>query len=284
MVRSTAALAALLVAFTTAAAGAESISRQQLLARLAASIATFQADFSLVIGTEASTQVLRAGTDRSSTRTRTLVSEVFFLGADEQGRAMTVRNVQRADGQAVPGNAQQIREALALPPQRRLEQLKALADASARYNLGVLTRNFNDPTLALLFASKAFQPRFRFELHEPEELDGRTLHRLAFTERSRPTVIRDGRTGRDIAASGNLWVDDAGVVWRSEVRLEKGDTFARLQTVYDRDAKLGIMVPRRMNEDYRYRDGAKQQMVFVSSEETYSDYRRFETSARIVTP
>ena len=60
------------------------------------------------------------------------------------------------------------------------------------------------------------------------------LHRITYVEHERPTVIRDGRTGRDIPASGSLWVDDSGVVWRSEVRLDKADTFVRIRAVYER--------------------------------------------------
>lgn len=250
------------------------------LAAIADRVAAFQSDFISIVGIERSTQVLRDASRRA--RTRLLESEIFFVGADDHGRAMTVRTVTRVDGKAVPLAALDVRRALSLPPERRIEQLKTLADAGARYNLGSLRRNFNDPNLGLLVLSGPYQSRFQYQDDGEESVAGMVLRRVRFVERERPTIIRDGRTGGDLPASGRAWVDTQGVAWRTEIRVEGPDSVATLHTTYARDGKLGVMVPTTMTEDYRYRDESTRRLMFVSGESKYDGYRRFETATRIV--
>ncbi len=253
-----------------------------LLRAIAAGVITFQSEFTHIVGVERYTQVLRDTSRRS--RTRLLVSDLFFLGADAEGRAMTVRSVQRVDGRRVSESADDVAQALALPEGRRVEKLRALADASARHNLGSLRRNFNDPNLGLLFVSGPFQARFRFRESGEETTAARVVRRLDFEERSRPTFIRDGRNGANIPASGRVWADAAGTVWRTEVKLKAADTVAILRVSYRLDDRLGTMVPATMEDDYRYKDMATGRFMVISGHASYDGFRRFETSGRIVTP
>ena len=282
-VRRTVALAvvSMLLLASGAQAQPQARSLDDTLNGVAERVAAFQAAFVSIVGTEHATQVLRDNNSRRA-RTRLLLSDIFFLGADDNGRAMTVRTVRRVDGRRTALAATDVERALALPPERRLEQLKALADAGARYNLGSLRRNFNDPNLGLLVLSSPYQPRFRYQDDGSEVEGGAPLQRVRFTERQRPTIIRDGRTGGDLPISGRAWVDTGGVTWRTELRVEGANSLATLRVTYVLDGKLGVMVPRRMNEDYRYRDEETRRLMFISGEVNYDDYRRFETAARIV--
>lgn len=254
---------------------------ERTLARTARQVELFQNDFAQVIGTEHYSQVQR-NTARFA-RTREMLSEVFFFGHTNQVGAMTVRNVMRVDGRRVRNSADAIEKALALPAGERVAKLRALADAGARYNLGTLQRNFNEPTLALMFGSTEFQPRFKFKTDGEETVDGRALRRLTYSETARPTVIRDARNGSSIPASGFLLVDEEGTVWRTELRLDTRETFVTIRVAYAHDARLGVLVPASMDEDYRYRDKDTARLMMVSGHATYSDFRRFVTSARIVT-
>ena len=255
---------------------------EPVLGRMSRHVDQFQNDFAQVIGLEHYSQVQR-NTTRFS-RTRELTSEVFFFGHTSNVGALTVRNVLRVDGRRVRNSAQAIEQALALPGEQRVGKLRALADAGARYNLGTLQRNFNEPTLAMMFGSAEFQPRFKFKLDGDEVVDGRQLRRILYREISRPSVIRDARTRASIPASGFMLVDEAGVVWRTQLRLDTGETVATIRVDYAKDARLDVMVPVTMDEDYRYRDKDTARLMLVSGHATYSDYRRFVTSARIVTP
>jgi hypothetical protein len=255
----------------------------ELLDRLAAYVLTFQTDFSRIIGTEHYMQV--AHDLNWKVRTREMQSDIFFVGTGDDSGAMTVRSVRRVDGRSLPDASLGIDQALALPPSRRLERLKALADLGARYNLGTLQRNFNDPTLPLMLAALIQQSRFRYTIEGAATVDGHAVTRLAFREVARPTVIR-GRDGVSVPAMGRLWVDDGGTVWRTELRAATHDrdtlvdATAVIRVGYGRDAKLGIMVPVSMDEDYRYGDQAR--VMFVGGHASYDGYRRFETSARVV--
>lgn len=258
---------------------AETIDPGVLLDRLAAYVTTFQTDFSRVIGTERYNQTAH-GLGWLS-RTRQMQSDIFFVGTGDDSGAMTVRNVRRVDGRSLPDASIGIDQALALPPSRRVERLKALADLGARYNLGSLQRNFNDPTLPLMLAALIQQSRFRYTIEGAEIVDGVRMTRLGFREVARPTLIH-GRDGVSVPASGRLWVDEDGTVWRTELRAATRDATATIRVTYRRDQKLGIVVPEAMSEDYRYSD--KTRMVFIGGHATYDDFRRFETSARIVQP
>ncbi len=254
-------------------------SQEALLRSVAASVAAFQSEFVRIVGVEHSTQVQRDMNRRS--RTRLLESDVFFLEADAEGRAMTLRSVQRVDGLRVSEGADDVARALALPESRRVDKLRALADASAKHNLGSLRRNFNDPNLGLLFVSGPFQERFRFRAAGEEMVGEVLVRRFDFQERTRPTVIRD-RNGASIPASGRVWADAEGTVWRTEVKLDSPEALATIRVAYRRDERLGTMVPATMDEDYRYRERGSGRILFISGHATYDGFRRFETSGRIV--
>jgi hypothetical protein len=253
-----------------------------LIGRLARYADSFKAEFARIIGTEDYTQTLTKAD--GTTRSRLLLSEVFFFSGDQAGGAMTVRNVLQVDGRRQQPADGTIRDALSLPAAARVRKLKVLADLGARFNLGALQHNFSDPTLALMLASTGYRARFRFNVERIETIDGRPLHRITFREHDRPTLIRDARSGRDIPASGILWSDDDGVVWRTELRLDKGDTRAIVRASFRRDEKLQVMVPASMDESYRSKSPDGRGFESLAGHASYSNFRRFETAGRIVTP
>ncbi|WP_410964005.1 hypothetical protein, partial [Salmonella sp. SAL4448] len=81
---------------------------------------------------------------------------------------------------------------------------------NARYNIGRVVRNINEPTLALLVLDGTHRSRFKFKSGTPRASGGRTLVPLSFRERERPTLIRS-HTGAPIYTSGELLVEaDSG--------------------------------------------------------------------------
>jgi hypothetical protein len=247
-----------------------------LLQRSGRYVASFKAAFAQVVGSETYRQEVHS---RQGGAMSDLESEVFFVGLDEERAWLTVRHVLTVNGRSVADSNDAIAQLLGGDKDRR--RIRALADASARHNIGNLRRNFNDPTLALLFLDPGSQPRFRFARTGSETIDGTPVHRLTFDERQRPTIIRDARNGRDIPATGILFVDDEGRVIKSELRLRgPRNTTSSIQVSYGRDAKLEMLVPRLMEEQYQTfsRSGAE----LITCRAVYSNYRRFETAARIL--
>ena len=247
-----------------------------LVARSAAYARDFELAFTRIIGREIYEQRLHRN-ERSTTRL--LESEVFFLGIDEEGAWITVRDVGRVDGRPVSGSRERIDRALA-GDRRDTRRLRQLADEGARYNLGELQRNFSDPALALSFVDPDRQARFRFELGPALVIDNVAVRRINFRETERPTLIRSARGARDVPASGAIFVADDGSIRRTEMNVDAPDTKATIAVTYRTDGKLGMLVPASMTEEYRARrDGVDTLITGVAE---YSDYRRFETSGRII--
>lgn len=232
--------------------------------------------YARIVGNEDYLQTVRRTGGR--TESRHLQSEVFFVRIDESSAWMMVRSVLKVDGRSVRGSQDRIMTALADAPGRRTARLRALADEGARFNIGGLQRNFSDPLLAVTFLDRARRPRFSFDAAAGNATAG--LHRFQFAEQVRPTLIRNGRNGDSIPASGTVDVADDGRILRTELQVEvDNQTTAGIRVSFDVDAKLGMAVPAMMEEDYSM--GMPVETV-ISCKAVYSNFRRFETSARIV--
>jgi len=248
-----------------------------LLARTGASVDRLEDGYSRIVGAEDYLQTVQTG---GRTQSRHLESEVFFVRIVESSAWMMVRNVLKVDGRAVPGARDRIMAALADRSPGRTARLRALADEGARYNIGGLERNFSDPILALTFVDSSRQPRFSFKADGQTIVDGTPLHRLLFEERTRPTLIRNGRTGESIPSNGTLELSEDGQIRRSELNVEVDQqTTAGIRVRFDPDPKLEILVPTLMEEDYRVAGRAD---TVITCKAVYSDFRRFETAVRIV--
>jgi hypothetical protein len=250
-----------------------------VLMRAGEYVISFQAAFARVVGFERYRQEVHAprGGELAD-----LESEVFFVGPNDLHSSMTVRNVLTVNGRSVAGASGSVIELLAERGNRA--RLRELADASAQYNIGQLRRNFNDPTFALMFLEPDSQKRFRFSADGTGEVDDVPVQRVKFEERDRPTFVRDGRSHRDAPSSGTLFIAGDGRVMRSELRLQAPrDTTSAISVTFGYEPRLEMMVPTLMEEEYRTSHSPSQREV-ITCRASYSNYRRFETGARIITP
>jgi hypothetical protein len=153
------------------------------------------------------------------------------------------------------------------------ENARAIAEESARYNLGAVQRTINNPVFALLFLQPDVRPRFKFTPGKPDRKAGDDVLVVDYVEESRPTVI-DGGSGRDMPAFGRFWIENAtGRVVKTEVRVEVKEVKASLTTTFRADERLGIDVPVEFKEEYDLRDGR------VSGVASYSRFRKFEVKS-----
>jgi hypothetical protein len=261
----------------TQRAGAAAADLDTLLQRTGAYARDFALAFTRIIGHERYEQRLQRNTRHLS---RLLESDVFFLGLDGEGAWITVRDVRRVDGRSVSGSRERIDQALAGDRRDERRLLRQLADEGARYNLGDLQRNFSDPLLALTFVDPGRQGRFTFELGAAGTVDGVAVRIIRFRETQRPTLIRSARSAGDVPASGTIHIAADGSIRRTEMHVKAPDTEATIAVDYRADAKLDMLVPASMREQYRSHAGDDE--TFISGVATYTDYRRFETSGRIV--
>jgi hypothetical protein len=223
----------------------------------------------------------------------------------EEQTWLMVRNVLRVDGRAVPDSRARLERAIAdvgsqgpeasatgssSPPARPLgfeplaNRFRRLRDESARFNLGGIHRNLNDPMLPFQFVDPAYRPRFSFTLSGEDTINGVATWKLAFAEQTTPTVVTVD--GRDSLATGALWLTASGVVMRTRLDLTNPTTSlaSSIVVTYGRDAKIAGWVPMRMEETYTQRQSREGPGIDISCIATYSNFRRFVTSGRILVP
>jgi hypothetical protein len=255
-------------------------SKDQLVKAAAAYVAAYQRDFAYLIADERTVQEAFGVRDtvRVPLAARTTVGEMFTTFLAERRHWTTVRDVREVDGVAVPRHED-------LPTLLRREAPDALARRlfalNARYNIGGVIRNFNDPMLALLALSDAHRSRFSFEITGGQA--GRAAAPflvLSFRERERPTLIRP-ESGGAVYARGRLTIDPStGAVHRTTLTAEVNDIEAELTTDFAEEPRLNMLVPSTFTEHYTARVNGFDDLVTAVS--TYSNYRRFEAEGRIL--
>jgi hypothetical protein len=258
-------------------------SANAIVATAATYVGTYQRQFAFLLADEISLQRVvsrRAGSAGDETATRQTRGELFitYLGARRHWTA--VRDVAEIDGVAVAD-----REDLArLIESADLDDVaRRLFALNARYNLGSVVRNFNDPMLALLPLNDAHRARFRFSVGSPGDNEpGVGLVTVRFRERDRPTLVR-GLGGGPAYAEGDITVEPAtGVVRRTRIAVSYDDIDAELVTDFRHEARLGLWVPSTLVERYVTDRGGRQETTTVES--SYTNYRRFEVRSRLKLP
>ena len=220
-------------------------------------------------------------------------SEMLFVRSEQAAMWLAVRNVLivRDAGVQFPvkvsGSQGRIDRALRDESPGQVSRLRALADEGARFNLGGIYRNFNTPTLVLQFLAPEYQSRFTFRIAGREKVSGNQAIKLEFAENGTPTVIALNN-GHQLVSTGLVWVRESdGAVLRTRLTVKAPQTDdgpgidGTINVTYGWDGKLQMWVPSKMEERYAEQ---RQPGEKIEAYATYSNFRRFETSARIVSP
>lgn len=246
----------------------------------------YEGELTEVVARETYRQEVRAQTPREAggPHSRALTSEIFFMFVERQGW-MAIRDVLDVDG-AAPDSKPDLRRALAeLPASQVAARFKAY---NARYNVGRVRRNFNEPTIALAVLADRHRPRFRFERVPPKRGDDPRLVTLAYREQTAPTLVR-GLSGESVFTSGTITLDPAsGRITSTSMAMKIGSIRVALATEFADDARLGMAVPVSFTEHYldgsrprrgAARTGARHEEILC--EARYSDFQRFAVQTRI---
>jgi hypothetical protein len=250
-------------------------------------VADYEKQFAFLVADEVYTQTLYDADGRKS-RTRVLKSELFltYLPADDEW--MAVRDVAEVDG--VPVKDREDLRALLLK-REQLSLVRDLSARNARYNIGLVERTFNEPTLPLLLLDPKRASRIRFDRREVVRDEGSTLATLAFEERDRPTLIRT-REYESVHGKGEFLIDAAtGTVRRTVFGFTRPGIDVRLETTYSKDDRLNLWLPLVFTERYETggaigrrrapNEAAAALRELVQCEARYSNYRRFDVTGRI---
>lgn len=193
----------------------------------------------------------------------------------DQQHWIGIRDVLEVDGKPVEDARRELERVLPRSI-RGKDELHSLADESARFNIGDISRNINVPTFGLLVLYPEYRNQFSFKKAGEENVGGARVWVVRFAERGHPTLIRGAR-GEDQPVEGRLWIDPRnGRVLQSElVAINAGTQMrARITVRYSKDDRLSLLVPAEMAERYETR------RHWVEAKAAYSRYRRFEVEVK----
>ena len=282
----TAAIGAMLVTCAVVAAPAPQPKLEQVISRLGTYLADYEHRFSLVVAEERYQQSVEGskdtptgnappGTPVLSRQDRLLRSDYALTRASDKEAWVGYRDTFEVDGQAVRDRDDRLQRTLI---DGIAVRAVAIAEESSRFNLGsaLLARNVNVPTLALEMLHPRNQRRFSFSKAGEETIAATLTWRVDFKERDRPTFIRN-TGGRDRPSRGSIWLDPStGEVWRTLLAWDSLPS-GMITVTYGAVPNIDVLVPLTMTERYRAGNAT------ITGDAAYSNYRRFQTGARLVT-
>jgi hypothetical protein len=236
----------------------------------------YERDLSAVIADERFVQEVVH--NKLSKTTRRLDSEITFYWLQGEMDWLGFRSVLRVDGKPVEKPGIAFKKLVELVSTNATAEIRWMIEEASKHNLGN-PRTINTPNLPLDLLHRRNRRRFQVSTDsEVERINGRMTTVLRFDEFRSPTIVNFGELG-DLQSHVRAWVDvDSGALWRAEVRL-KPQVATSMQPLirveFRRDKALGILVPVVLNEEFIAPGQGK-------GRATYSNFRRFETSARIV--
>jgi hypothetical protein len=265
-----------------------------LVSRLGAYLLEYEPQLSTIIAQELYRQsVTRPRTGQTSLEggigsvtTRTLESEVAFLRLPGNLAWYGVRDVRVVDGQQVAASGPRLLDAIRASSGDRDTLIQVIVRASSAHNLGP-SRTINMPTVPLELLHPRNRLRFSFRLAGTATISAASTRELRFQELATPALVQDS-AGRGLLSAGSAWIEPAsGRLWRVVVRFEPvSQTVRNAQAAtnefridFANNATLGLLVPAELRENLELGGGGH-----LQGRATYSDFRRFTTSARIIPP
>jgi hypothetical protein len=258
-----------------------------IVASVSRYVAQYQHEFVSLVADESTTQQVIV--DGVVTETRTTRGEMFATFIESDRAWMTVHDIADVDGGPV-ANRDDVRAMLLAEPLRAIAP--RVAAANARYNIGHVTRNFNEPTLALVLFTPARLDDLRVERAAADREAARdadaaasagcggdcdTLVTLRFRSRDGRSIVRSA--AGPVATRGSAVVEAAGGrVRRTIVTFDDRHVEATLDTTYGLDAHVAFWVPVTFVERYVAHETGEQTLV----RSAFTNYRRFETTGRMV--
>jgi hypothetical protein len=250
-------------------------SQKTVMARAGAFVARYTEELPRLVATETLVQELTAGRDDAvEVSRRRSVAEFAWVTLPDVVDPIGFRDVIEVDGQAVGPGRKRLVELLHGSQQANWAQARAILQESARHNLSPGSRNFNLPTVAMFFLLPELQGRFSWKRRTETSAP---VWELEFRERRRPTLIRQ-TDGRPVFSRGRVWIEAAtGAVLRTNLTLKMDPIGGyTLTTRFQRVAAMDLVLPFRLDELYATPDQV------VTGSATYTNYRRFQTGARLI--
>jgi hypothetical protein len=223
---------------------------------------------------------------------RDLRSDLLLVNVTGTNTWMEFRDVFEVDGAPVRDRTDRLTNLFLNPSPATADQVRAILDESARYNVGTIRRTVNTPMFPLAFLEPALRQRFRFfrtndrapalakaGIPAGGRIDPRFtapdgVWAVRFEEVGRPTIIHEFDTG-DLPSHGRFWIEpDTGRVVMSEVVAESRNVRGTLIVSYQSEPLLGLLVPVMMRERYE----GRRTKALVDATSTYGRFRQFQVN------
>jgi hypothetical protein len=200
------------------------------MTRVGQYVASYGEKAAVIVASEKYTQtVLIDGADMG--RPRDLKAE-FAIVRVAGGGWTGYRDVVEAEGRPVQDRRDRL-ISLLTNTAGDASELTRIANESARFNVGPITRNFNVPTAGMFFFYPEEHPRFVFTRKGVKKIDGIETWEIEFRETRRPTLIRT-RAGQDVPIDGALHVKpEDGTVIKTRFKMRN---FADVETAPEQQA------------------------------------------------
>jgi hypothetical protein len=262
---------------------------QALLDKASAYVVRYEKGFSAVVAEEEYMQYLLRDQGSMPIASRSLHSDVLFAPVGGALKWILFRDVYEVDGKAVRDREARLQKLWLESSESAVEQCRDILQESARYNLGRTARNFNIPTLPLLFVHPDNRQRFDFELDGHKKIEGRRCGVVDYREVSHPTLIRE--EGRDVLTRGQLFVDESdGAVLKTEFAFDSRSAEGRVRiwVSYKWIDELGLWLPNEMHETYESTrpvqeihrlpgsEYQQRESEFINCKAEYKNYRSFK--------
>ena len=175
-------------------------------------------------------------------------ANIFLIKPPGADRFVVYRDIYKTGSKELTDHTDRLQALLVENTAASLDQAKKLADASARANLGPVSRNINTPTMAFEYLKPEHLARLRVRPAGRDVVDGRELIVIEFQEIGSPTLVR-GDYDADSPASGRYWIDPvSGAMPRAAIELKASPYTGRLDVKLALHEELKIWVPVEMTE------------------------------------
>jgi hypothetical protein len=191
---------------------------QPVLDKMAHYVASYGEKASLFVGIEKYTQNVTFAGQMAPAAPRRLVAEFAIVKAPGDIGWVGYRDVVEFDGDKVADRRDRLVSILT-DMSADASMVTKLANESARYNIGPVSRNFNTPTSTLFFFYPANLSKFLFTKKDTKKIGGIETWEIAFKETASPTIVKT-RSGKMVPLEGTLWVSPAdGAILKSRLTM-----------------------------------------------------------------
>jgi hypothetical protein len=246
-------------------------SAKDVLAKADAYLAAYREQLRFLLADEHYVQQVSGASGAVSAR-RVMSGDLFVTYIPADRAWVAVHDTAEVDGRPVDGH-ENIRALLERDSVSGVA--RQLVNRNARFNIGSVVRNFNEPTLGLLVLDPQRRSQFKFDRRGVTRVQGATLVTLAFRETEPPTLVR--ASGRELYSKGEMVIEaETGRIRRTSMELTYNDIHARLTSFYARNADLNLWLPATFVE--RYERGSRRELI--SCVATYTNWRRFDVDVK----